>query len=46
MLLKGKTAVITGCLQGIGRAALEIFAQNGADIFAWRQTCQNMSQGR
>jgi 3-oxoacyl-[acyl-carrier protein] reductase len=34
MLLKGKTAVVTGCLQGIGRATLEIFARNGADVFA------------
>lgn len=34
MLLKGKTAVITGCLQGIGRAAMDIFAENGADLFA------------
>jgi 3-oxoacyl-[acyl-carrier protein] reductase len=34
MLLREKTAVITGCLQGIGRAALEIFAKNGADVFA------------
>jgi 3-oxoacyl-[acyl-carrier protein] reductase len=37
MLLKDKTAVITGCLQGIGRSTLEIFAQNGADIFACSQ---------
>ena len=34
MLLKEKTAVITGCLQGIGLATLDLFAQNGADIFA------------
>ena len=34
MILKGKTAVITGCLQGIGRATLDVFAQNGANIFA------------
>lgn len=34
MLLKGKTAVITGCNRGIGKATLEIFAENGADIFA------------
>ena len=34
MLLKGKTAVITGCNRGIGKAILEKFAQNGADIFA------------
>ena len=34
MLLKGKTAVITGCNRGIGKAVLEVFAENGADIFA------------
>lgn len=33
-LLNGKTAVITGCLKGIGRATMDLFAQNGADIFA------------
>lgn len=34
MILSGHTAVITGCLQGIGRATLDVFAQNGADIIA------------
>jgi 3-oxoacyl-[acyl-carrier protein] reductase len=34
MLLQNKTAIITGCNRGIGRAALEVFAENGADIFA------------
>ena len=34
MLLKQKTAIITGCNRGIGRAILEIFAENGADLFA------------
>ena len=34
MLLKGKTAVITGCNRGIGAAMLKTFAENGADIFA------------
>lgn len=34
MLLKGKTAVITGSNRGIGRAALERFAMNGANVFA------------
>tara|TARA_B100001964_G_C14243958_1_gene606481 strand:- start:907 stop:1653 length:747 start_codon:yes stop_codon:yes gene_type:complete len=34
MLLKNKTAIITGCNRGIGKAILETFANNGADIFA------------
>lgn len=33
-LLLGKTAVITGCLKGIGRATLDVFANNGANVFA------------
>lgn len=36
-LLLGKTAVITGCLKGIGLATLDLFAENGADIFACSQ---------
>ncbi|MEQ9859865.1 SDR family oxidoreductase [Pectobacterium cacticida] len=38
MLLAGKNAVITGCLQGIGRATLETFASEGANVFACCQT--------
>lgn len=34
MMLSGKTAVITGCSRGIGRAILENFAFYGADLFA------------
>ena len=34
MLLKGKTAVVTGCNGGIGKAILEVFARNGANIWA------------
>lgn len=41
MLLKDKTAVITGCMQGIGRATLDLFAKEGADIFA---CCQNETE--
>ena len=34
MLLKGKNAVITGCLKGIGRSTLDTFAKNGANVWA------------
>ena len=34
MLLKNKTAVITGCNRGIGSKILEVFSENGASIFA------------
>ncbi len=43
MLLSGKTAVITGCNRGIGRKTFEIFAQNGADIWAHFRKCTDDS---
>ena len=33
-MLKGKSVVITGCLQGIGKGTLRAFAENGANVFA------------
>lgn len=33
-LLKGKTAVLTGSNRGIGKAILDVFAKNGANIWA------------
>ena len=32
--LKNKSVIITGCNKGIGKATLENFAKNGANIFA------------
>lgn len=34
MLLQNKTAVVTGCKRGIGKAIIETFAKNGANIWA------------
>ena len=34
MLLKNKTAVVTGCNKGIGKKILEVFSSNGATVFA------------
>ena len=42
MLLKNRTAVITGCNKGIGKKTLEFFSKNGADVFACCRT-QNPS---
>lgn len=33
-ILQGKNCVITGCLQGIGKAAVEVFCREGANVFA------------
>ena len=41
MLLKNKTAVITGCNRGIGKKILEVFSENGANIFACSRKIDN-----
>ena len=33
-LLEGKNAVVTGCLKGIGRATLDMFAASGSNVWA------------
>jgi 3-oxoacyl-[acyl-carrier protein] reductase len=38
MILKGKNVVITGCLKGIGRSTMELFARHGANVWACCQT--------
>lgn len=34
MLMQGKTVLITGCRRGMGLAMVEVFAANGANIYA------------
>ena len=34
MLLKDKTAVITGCSRGIGKSILEVFSEHKINVFA------------
>lgn len=41
MLLAGKTALITGCLKGIGFETMQLFARTGANIYACCQMADN-----
>ena len=40
-LLEGKNAIITGARRGIGRATVEVFAKNGANIWACARVHNN-----
>ncbi|MDR0835761.1 MAG: SDR family NAD(P)-dependent oxidoreductase, partial [Tannerella sp.] len=37
-LLKGKNAIITGTRKGIGRAVVEAFVENGANVWAFARS--------
>ena len=41
-LLEGKNAIITGCARGMGNKMLEIFAANGANIWACARAQNNL----
>lgn len=51
MLLSGKNTIITGCLTGIGKSTLELFAKNGSNVWAcaikqdieFEQFCKQLS---
>ena len=45
MLLSNKNAVITGCLRGIGKKTLEIFAEEGANVWACAQHSDKEFEG-
>jgi len=49
MLMQGKTVLITGCRRGMGRVMVEVFAANGANIYAHAREadvlfCDEMAQ--
>ena len=45
-MLTGKTAVITGANRGIGFATVEVFAEQGADIWACARTQSDEFESR
>lgn len=44
MLLKGKTAIITGASRGIGKACAKLFAKNGANLYLLSRDIDKLEQ--
>lgn len=45
MLLHGKNTIVTGCLKGIGKKTLEIFAEQGSNVWACAQYSDEEFEG-
>jgi 3-oxoacyl-[acyl-carrier protein] reductase len=44
MLLKGKTAIITGASKGIGKACAQIFAKNGSNLYLLSRNLEKLEK--
>ena len=44
--LKGKKVILTGCSRGLGRAALEHFAKEGADVAFFSRNAEQVAAAK